>query len=149
MTVCFKGLALLCAALCCMAAQADEIYRCKSYGGGIFWSREHCRERDALVDRIASVPGGMGFERQVKLAEQGVRTTERDVARASTLNPREQQALRTQARAEARHQKKCQKLQAELNLLESRARQGLTARQRTRWQTRQEKLKGEWTAAGC
>ncbi|HEX5804715.1 MAG TPA: hypothetical protein VFY31_00035 [Macromonas sp.] len=139
----------LCALLGCAAAHADEIYRCKAYGGGTFWSREHCRERDALVDRIASVPGGMGFERQVKLAEQGARATERDVARASTLSRSEQQALQAQARAEARQQKKCQKLQTEQDLQDSRARQGLSARQRARWQNRQEKLQREWAAAAC
>ncbi len=149
MSVRLNGLALLCAALFGMAAQAEEIYRCKAYGGGTFWSREHCRERDALVDRIASVPGGMGFERQVKLAEQGARATERDVARASTLGRSEQQALQSQVRAEARQRKKCQKLQSELGLQDSRARQGLSAKQRARWQQRQERLQAEWSQAGC
>lgn len=149
MTVRFKGLALLCAALGCLAAQADEIYRCKAYSGGTFWSREHCRERDALVDRIASVPGGMAFERQVKLAEQGARATERDVARSSTPSRSEQQALQAQARAEVRQQKKCQKLQEDLDLQASRARQGLSARQRARWQARQEKLLRERAAVTC
>lgn len=130
-------------------AQADEIYRCKAYSGGTFWSREHCQKHDALVDRVASVPSGMGFERQVKVAEQGARASEREVARASTLSRSEQQALNAQARAEARQQKKCQKLRSELALQDSRARQGLSARQRARWQQRQERLQAEVQQAAC
>lgn len=149
MTVRWSGLALLCAALCGMGAQADEIYRCKAYSGGTFWSRDHCQKHDALVDRVASVPSGMGFDRQVKLAEQGARAAERDVARASALSRDEQQALNAQARAEARQQKKCQALRTEKELQDSRARQGLTAKQRARWQLRQDKWQSDWTAAGC
>lgn len=149
MTVRWSGLALLSAALCGMGAQADEIYRCKAYSGGTFWSRDHCQKHDALVDRVASVPSGMGFDRQVKLAEQGARAAERDVARASALSRDEQQALNAQARAEARQQKKCQALRTEKELQDSRARQGLTAKQRARWQLRQDKWQSDWTAAGC
>lgn len=149
MSVRWKGLVLLCAALCGMGAQADEIYRCKAYSGGTFWSRDHCQKHQALVDRVASVPSGMGFERQVKLAEQGARAAERDVARASTLDRDEQRALNAQARAEARQQKKCQALRTEKELQDSRARQGLTAKQRARWQLKQDKWQSDWAAAGC
>lgn len=149
MTVRFNRLALLCVALCCVAAQADEIYRCKAYSGGTFWSRDHCQKHDALVDRVASVPAGMGFERQVKVAEQGAHATERDVARASQLNRGEQHALHAQARAENRQRKRCDKLRGELDLQDSRARQGMSVKQRARWTQRQERLQEEGLQAGC
>lgn len=61
-------IALLCAAP--IAAQAGTIYHCKAYSGGTFWSAAHCREHNALIDRIVTVPDGMPFDQQVNLGEQ-------------------------------------------------------------------------------
>jgi hypothetical protein len=52
-------------------AMSATLYLCKSYGGGLFWSGGHCRDRQALIERIASVPDGLPFQQQVELAEQG------------------------------------------------------------------------------
>lgn len=48
----------------------ETLYLCQAYGGGQFWTRQHCRQRDALVERIESVPSGMPFEQQVELGRQ-------------------------------------------------------------------------------
>jgi hypothetical protein len=45
------------------------IYRCKAYAGGIFWSNAYCGTQQALVDRIATVPGSLTFDQQVQVAE--------------------------------------------------------------------------------
>lgn len=45
------------------------IYRCKAYAGGYFWSTAHCNTQQALVDRMATVPGSLPFDQQVQLAE--------------------------------------------------------------------------------
>jgi hypothetical protein len=45
------------------------LYLCRSYGGGQFWTREHCAQRRALVERMESVPANMGFEQQVEMAQ--------------------------------------------------------------------------------
>ena len=52
------------------AAPAGEVFMCKSYGGGTFWSSAHCSRHNALIERIVSVPDGMPFDQQVKLAVQ-------------------------------------------------------------------------------
>ncbi len=51
------------------SASADTIYHCKDYGGGTFWASTTCSNHRALIDRIASVPGGMTFNQQVQIAE--------------------------------------------------------------------------------
>jgi len=51
-------------------ARAGEVFLCKSYGGGTFWSGVHCSAYNALIERIVSVPDGMPFDQQVQLAEQ-------------------------------------------------------------------------------
>lgn len=70
--------------------QPGTIYRCKAYGGGMFWSNQHCNQQRALIDRIASVPVGIAFEQQVRIAEgeahaieQSVRREQADGARAA------------------------------------------------------------------
>jgi hypothetical protein len=50
-------------------AGKTTIYLCQSYGGGQFWTREHCAQRDALVERMETVPSGMPFEQQVEMAQ--------------------------------------------------------------------------------
>lgn len=45
------------------------LYLCQAYGGGQFWTREHCRQQDALVERMESVPDAMPFDHQVTLAQ--------------------------------------------------------------------------------
>jgi hypothetical protein len=51
-------------------ARAATIYLCKSYAGDTFWTNGTCANQRALIDRIHTVPDGMAFEMQVKLAEQ-------------------------------------------------------------------------------
>lgn len=46
-----------------------DIYLCKSYGGGMFWSSAICSTRSATVDRIVSVPASMTWDQQVQLGE--------------------------------------------------------------------------------
>lgn len=60
---------LLALAVLPFSASADTIYHCKDYGGGTFWATTTCSNHKALIDRIASVPGGMTFNQQVQIAE--------------------------------------------------------------------------------
>ncbi|MBS0451698.1 MAG: hypothetical protein JSS14_10320 [Proteobacteria bacterium] len=55
------------------AVSKSEAYLCVSNSGGRFWSPEHCRERGAQIDRIESVPAGLPWDQQVKIAEQQAR----------------------------------------------------------------------------
>jgi hypothetical protein len=60
---------LLALAAFSVSASADTIFHCKDYGGGTFWANTTCSNHKALIDRIASVPGGMTFNQQVQIAE--------------------------------------------------------------------------------
>lgn len=44
------------------------LYLCESFQGGKFWTRDHCRTRNAVIERMESVPAGIPFARQVELA---------------------------------------------------------------------------------
>jgi len=50
-------------------AQADTIYLCKAYSGGMFWSSAPCSQQKATLDRAVSVPDSMSWEEKVKLGE--------------------------------------------------------------------------------
>jgi hypothetical protein len=54
-------------------ASAAPLYLCKSFaGGGQFWSASHCSKTNALVEKVVSVPDGLGFDQQVAAAERSV-----------------------------------------------------------------------------
>lgn len=141
--------ALLCALMCTGVAHADTLYRCKGYGGGVFWSKDHCQQHQALVDRIATVPSGISYDQQVKVAEQGTRATAKAVEQASQPSRAEKLAAERQARARAKHQAKCDKLHQELELQTSRARQGGSGNKQKRIAERQRKLREEGRQANC
>ncbi len=128
--------------------QADPLYRCRSYGGGLFWSQAHCQQHGALVDRIESVPSGLSADRQIRVAEQGIAQSAR-ASRADTMTRTEQRALQREARARARQRARCDRLQLELDFQYSRSRQKLTALQQQRISERQQRLRDQRSQAGC
>ena len=134
------------------AETPDQIYRCRAYGGGQFWSEQHCQQHGALIERIESVPAGMSFERQVKVAEQGAGRSAKavSVGRAG----RSEQALiereaRARAREQARLQARCARWQAELERQQSYSRQKLTARRQEFIRNKQQALREQREQAGC
>ncbi len=52
------------------AGKAATLYLSTAYSGGTFWASSHCRQHNALVERILSVPDGMSFQQQVELGQQ-------------------------------------------------------------------------------
>ncbi len=46
-----------------------DIYLCKGYGGGMFWSSAICSSQRATIDRIVTVPSNMSWDQQVAIAE--------------------------------------------------------------------------------
>ncbi len=132
-----------------VSAQADQIYRCQSYGGGLFWSQTHCQQHGALIDRIESVPSGLSPDRQIRVAEQGLRQTARTASRTDAMTRAAQQAQQREARARERQQVRCDKLQAELEQQYSRSRQKLTALQQQRVSERQQRLREKREQAAC
>lgn len=55
------------------SAGAAQVFSCVTHSGGRFWSSVHCREKNALVERIESVPAGLPWEQQVEIADQQTR----------------------------------------------------------------------------
>jgi len=98
------------------AAPAGEVFMCKSYGGGTFWSSAHCSRHNALIERIVSVPDGMPFDQQVKLAEQ-------DRAAAAGLVAQQTPSDVQQAVPTPSNQTACQALDAQIRQWDAMARQ--------------------------
>ena len=63
-------------------AQADTIYLCKAYSGGMFWSSAPCSQRRSTMDRAVSVPDNMPWDQKVQPAEAS-----RAQARAAAAPP--------------------------------------------------------------
>ena len=128
------------------AASADALYRCKTYSGGLFWSRDHCQAHQALIDRIEQVPGGLKFEQQVKLAEQGASKAAKVVAVDVTET---EEAAHKRAKAAAKHQARCQRLRDDLAEQDSRSRQQTTAKRQDQIAAKKQKLQDEGAQLGC
>lgn len=134
------------------AEAPGQIYRCRAYGGGQFWSEQHCQQHGALVERIESVPAGMSFERQVKVAEQGSGRSAKAVS-ASRAGRSEQALIEREAKARAREQvrlqARCARWQAELERQQGYSRQKLTARRQEFIRNKQQLLREQREQAGC
>lgn len=90
---------------CCLMllpahAVSGTIYLCKTYSGGAFWSSTHCRQHNALIERLVSVPDTLPFQQQVELAEQA-RAAGRALVHAPTLVHPQQQDASKQAECDA------------------------------------------------
>ena len=101
-------------------APAGEVFLCKSYGGGTFWSSAHCSRHNALIERIVSVPDGMPFDQQVKLAEQ-------DRAAAAGLVAQQTPGYVPQAVPTPSNLTECQTLDTQIRQWDAMARQPQTA----------------------
>ncbi len=47
----------------------QKIYLCSSKGGGQFWAQQHCHQHDAWIERTETVPSGMDWDEQVRMAQ--------------------------------------------------------------------------------
>lgn len=131
-------------------ASADTLYHCRAYGGGQFWSRQHCQQHQALVERMASVPPDLKFEQQVKIAEQGDMAPNGRRARPVTVDVTESAAVaQRRAKLAAKRQARCERLERDINTQDSRARAGGTARQQQRIADKKQQLRQESTDLGC
>lgn len=129
---------------------ADTLYRCRAYSGGQFWSRQHCQQHQALVERMASVPPDLKFEQQVKIAEQGDAAQNSRRARPVTVDVTESAAAaQRRAKAVAKRQVRCERLERDIGTQDSRARAGGTARQQQRIADKKQRLQQESTELGC
>jgi hypothetical protein len=104
-------------ALAPLASHAGSIFLCKSYSGSMFWSKQHCREHNALIDWIVSVPDSLPWEQQVQLAEQ-----DRARRAAETAPQRNVVVQQGQATSAAGRQAECASLDAQITQWDAMAR---------------------------
>lgn len=107
-------------------AAADTLYLCKSYGGGMFWSNTHCRQHDALIDRMESVPSGLPFDQQVEIAR-----SQSDAAQSLYPTPAPAQPAAPQAQPRTpreTYQGPCEALDQRVVHLDAMARQPQSGR---------------------
>ena len=107
------------------ASHAATIYLCKSYGGGLFWSADHCRKQSAVMEREVSVPDGMAWADQVQLGEQA-RANAAALVAPPPVPVQQQQQQRPQQQQSK--QAECQWLDARIANLDANARQPQSGR---------------------
>lgn len=129
---------------------AEQIYRCQAYGGGLFWSATHCQQHQALIERVQSVPPGIGFAQQVRVAEQALgQGSKNSSVRVGEVNRTQQLALQRQAKQQARQQARCAKWQAEFERQRQLAQQKQTARRQEAIRLKQQTLREQLGQAAC
>jgi hypothetical protein len=65
-----RSLVLVVTLLLSGMASSAEIYRCKTYQGGTYWSSGPCRDTNGIMVDIVQVPDGMPFKEQARMADQ-------------------------------------------------------------------------------
>lgn len=117
-------------------ANAAEIYRCKTYQGGTYWSSERCQKSNGIMVDIVQVPSGMSFQEQARMADQ-------------VYNAKEARQ-RSESQAYARSNE-CAAVDAELQQIWSRYKDGQfnQADQIGRDQIRTRELKTRRAQLGC
>lgn len=119
-----------------------QIYLCRAYTGGTFWSQAHCQEHRALIDRIAPVPPGLPFDQQVAIARQQLGTAQAVAVAATPVQaqPAPQQFDRSAV---------CRGLEGEIRAIDARARQPLPAYEQDRLSARRKDVRGEQFRLRC
>ena len=113
-----KFCALVALAFCGNASSAI-IFLCEGYSGGKFWSSVHCREKNALIDRMETVPDGLPFDQQVAMA-----SSQRDKAQRLYQAPEVQVSPQV---VQPNNRATCDAYSARVSQLDAMARQPQTA----------------------
>jgi hypothetical protein len=100
------------------SAQADTIYLCKAYSGGMFWSSAPCSQQKATVDRMVSVPDNMTFEQKVQMGQASLAE-----ARAVAAPPPGPAAIQ-QPLPQASRQAECDSLRSAIANIDAQSRLG-------------------------
>jgi hypothetical protein len=133
-------------------ARADTLYLCKSYSGGRFWSERPCAERQALIERLVSVPAGMPFDQRVKLGEQaraeGERLTSPPPSPAAAP-ARGKTAAPPQSGQQPPAKDECTRLSHRMAQLDAQARQPQSAEKQDKLAMQRRKLREKQVKAGC
>lgn len=88
-----------------------EIYLCKGYGGGMFWSSAICSTQRATIDRIVNVPRRLSWDEQVAIAEGKKQAAEQLYAPPHSVS-NAAESVPTNADACAAHEQRVRQLDA-------------------------------------
>lgn len=119
-----------------------QIYLCKAYDGGMFWSSAHCNQQRAHIERIAPVPPGLPFHEQVAIAQQ-----QRDAARSAIESARAIPAQSTVGPGALKA--RCVALDEAIRVIDTRARQPLPGFEQDRLAAKRKQLRDEQFRLRC
>jgi ABC-type hemin transport system ATPase subunit len=106
------------------SAGAATVYLCEAYGGGQFWSSQHCNQLQSHIKRLAEVPDRLPFEQQVALARQ--------VQWQEAQSQAPQGAISLSGPSKSEQAAECQALERHIQYLDERARQPLSGAEQDR-----------------
>lgn len=124
------------------ATTRTQIYLCKSYDGGMFWSSAHCNQQRAHIERIASVPPGLFFDEQVVIARQ-----QRDAALQVIENSYVPPVQSAQGPSELKAQ--CAAIDEAIRGIDARARQPLPGFEQDRLAAERKRLRDQQFRIRC
>jgi hypothetical protein len=132
--------------------QAASLYLCKAYSGGSLWSAQPCQGRQALTDRIVSVPDGLPFKEQVRLGEQARIEAEHlrqpDAGSGRSAPVPKHKAVHRSGPA-ANKQASCAALDAKVTKLDAQARQAQTAKAQDKIAAQRRRLREQQAELHC
>jgi hypothetical protein len=120
-----------------------EIYLCKAYSGGSFWSSVHCHKQSATIQRIVTVPDGMPFDQQVHLGQAAAAEGSRLAAPPHVVQPA------VTSGSGFSQQSECQALDAQIRSLDSMARQPRSGASQDRITQKRKAARDRQSQLGC
>jgi hypothetical protein len=121
------------------------LYLCKATDGGLFWTRQHCHQRRAWVERTVTVPADRSFDEQVAWAR--ARRTELTAPAPSPPAPVFQEQRDTSAAWNKAS--RCKYLNERVTVLDAEARQPLSALRQDRIRVEKKEARDEQFRLHC
>ena len=121
-------------------SSSHTLYRCKPYSGGAFWSTRHCNQRNALVDRMVTVPRNLTLNQKIVLAERGLKqegiSAQRPPVAQRSSSPGDKQS-------------ECTLLDEKIRGIDARTRQPLSASEQDWWKARRQEARDRQFRLRC
>lgn len=129
-------------------SHAGSIYLCKAYSGGTFWSSVYCGQKQAVLDRIVSVPDNIPWDQQVALGEQA-RTAGASMVPSPSSTTTTQQFTTNRGGTTADPQAECSALSATIASIDAQSRQPLPGSVQDVLKEQRQKARDRQFRLGC
>ena len=121
-----------------------EIYLCKGYTGGMFWSSALCSTQRATIDRIVTVPSHYSWEQAVAAGERELRAVD------SLYGPREHPVVVSSGRnAKAQRSTECAFLKRQIEQIDAAARQPQSGATQDRLRSERQRVRAREAELRC